>query len=78
MNSPQFSKKLRALLTLGMILATCSACTTIQPATKDWCINDKWMCWSHKDTADTIGQIDEHNAGYLAACPLQPHTCKAP
>lgn len=62
---------------LAMTLLTCSACTTPVAVTNhDWCLNDRWMCHGHADTAETQRQIDVHNAGYGAACPKQPHVCK--
>lgn len=63
---------------LGMTLATLSGCTTPAPeiSPSGWCLSDRWMCWSHSDTAATISQIDQHNARFGAACPLQPQRCK--
>lgn len=69
--------KLKPWLMLAMILPICSACTTRVVVTeKDWCLNDKWICWNDQDASRTIKQVDDHNAGYEKACPKQPHVCK--
>ena len=42
----------------------------------DWCLNDHFLCKSHADTPATQAEIDQHNTGYVTACPKQPHECK--
>ena len=62
---------------LVLTLLTCSGCASkVSVTSHDWCLNDRWMCASRADTESTIDQITNHNAGYGAACPKQPHVCK--
>lgn len=68
--------KLKRFMTLVTILLSLTACAHVAPVIKDWCVNDKWMCFSQKDTQKTQDGITTHNVGYGTACPTQPQICK--
>ncbi len=61
---------------LVLILGFLPGCASSPPAIKDWCVHDRWQCWSHSDTAETIRQINEHNMGLSIVCPELQHNCK--
>lgn len=69
--------KSKLLTTLALILPILSGCAgKVSVTNHDWCLNDRWICASHQDTPATQDQVTDHNAGYGAACPKQPHVCK--
>lgn len=68
---------LLAAIIIGIIIIM-SACASHATGTdtRDWCSLDHFMCKSHADTPATQAEVDQHNTGYVTACPKQPQECK--